>query len=165
MREGVLFSETQRFRTWWVLILLIGCNTFFLIEIVENFATKKESKEEIVYLCVEILSVVVFNFLFFIVRLETQITKEGIYVRFFPFHLKFKFYDWKNISKFYIRQYQPIIEYGGWGIRIGLFGKGRAFNVRGNKGLQLEFKDNNKLLIGSNNSEELERVLITLEKK
>ena len=165
MREGVLFSETQRFRTWWVLILLIGCNTFFLIEIVENFATKKESKEEIFYRCLEILSVVVFNFLFFIVRLETQITKEGIYVRFFPFHLKFKFYDWKNISKSYIRQYQPIIEYGGWGIRIGLFGKGRAFNVRGNKGLQLEFKDNNKLLIGSNNSEELERVLITLEKK
>ena len=80
-------------------------------------------------------------------------------------NLKFKFYDWKNISKSYIRQYQPIIEYGGWGIRIGLFGKGRAFNVRGNKGLQLEFKDNNKLLIGSNNSEELERVLITLEKK
>ena len=165
MREGVLFSETQRFRTWWVLILLIGCNTFFLIAIVENFATKKESKEEIFYRCLEILSVVVFNFLFFIVRLETQITKEGIYVRFFPFHLKFKFYDWKNISKSYIRQYQPIIEYGGWGIRIGLFGKGRAFNVRGNKGLQLEFKDNNKLLIGSNNSEELERVLITLEKK
>ena len=165
MREGVLFSETQRFRTWWVLILLIGCSTFFLMEIVDNFATKKESKEEIFYICVEILSLVIFNFLFFIFRLETQITKEGIYVRFFPFHLKFKFYDWKNISKSYIRQYQPIIEYGGWGIRIGLFGKGRAFNVRGNKGLQLEFKDNNKLLIGSNNSEELERVLMTLKKE
>ena len=75
MREGVLFSETQRFRTWWVLILLIGCSTFFLMEIVDNFATKKESKEEIFYICVEILSLVIFNFLFFIFRLETQITK------------------------------------------------------------------------------------------
>ncbi|MDQ1088364.1 hypothetical protein [Siphonobacter sp. SORGH_AS_1065] len=50
-------------------------------------------------------------------------------------------------------------EYGGWGLRLGLFGKGIAFNVSGNKGLQLEFIDHKKLLIGTNKPEELTKVL------
>ncbi|MEO0075774.1 MAG: hypothetical protein ABIK31_06695 [candidate division WOR-3 bacterium] len=50
-------------------------------------------------------------------------------------------------------------EYGGWGLRLGLFGKGTAFSVSGNKGLQLEFTDNKKLLIGTNKLDELTETL------
>jgi hypothetical protein len=101
-----------------------------------------------------LLTVLFINF-----RLDTIIKKDGIYVRFFPFHLKFKYYPWNKISKFYVRQYSPISEYGGWGLRFGLFGKGTAFNVSGNKGLQIEFTNNNRLLIGTNKPEELSETL------
>ncbi len=44
-------------------------------------------------------------------------------------------------------------EYGGWGIRYGM--KGMAYNVSGNRGVQLEFETGKRLLIGSQRPEEL----------
>jgi hypothetical protein len=96
---------------------------------------------------------------FVIFRLETIIKKDGIYVRFFPNHLTFKRYTWDKLTKSFVRQYSPIAEYGGWGVRFGVFGKGMAYNISGDKGLQLEFTDNRKLLIGTNKPEELNEVL------
>jgi hypothetical protein len=52
-----------------------------------------------------------------------------------------------------------LTEYGGWGLRLGILGKGTAFNVSGDKGLQLEFIDNKKLLIGTKKPEELTETL------
>jgi hypothetical protein len=48
---------------------------------------------------------------------------------------------------------------------MGLMGKGKAFNVSGNKGLQLEFNDGRKLLIGTSKPEELEAFLLQLNKR
>ncbi|MCW3113115.1 MAG: hypothetical protein JWR18_1511 [Segetibacter sp.] len=96
--------------------------------------------------------------LLFNMKLETQIRKDGIYVKFFPFHLSFKEYKWNDVKKSYVRQYNPMSEYGGWGLRWGLAGK--AFNVSGDKGLQLEFLDNKKVLIGTNKAEELKATLL-----
>lgn len=81
--------------------------------------------------------------------METKIKTEGIYVRFSPFLLKHKFYPWEVIQQAYIRQYHPLREYGGWGIRRGVFGHGWAYNVSGNVGIQLIMKDGTKLLIGT----------------
>lgn len=92
-------------------------------------------------------------------RLETLVKDSGIYVRFFPVHVSFKRYSWDRISKSFVRKYKPISEFGGWGLRSGLFGKGKAFNVSGNKGLQLEFLDGTRLLIGTNKPEELTETL------
>ena len=97
--------------------------------------------------------------LFLTCRLETIIKKDGIYVRFFPFHLKFRRYYWDSITRAYVRQYSPLMEYGGWGLRFGIFGRGTAFNVSGNKGLQLEFPDHKRLLIGTNKPHELTEAL------
>ena len=63
------------------------------------------------------------------------------------------------MSKCYVREYSPIAEYGGWGLRGGFFGKGSALNVSGNKGLQLELKNNKKILIGTNKPKELSETL------
>jgi hypothetical protein len=66
------------------------------------------------------------------------------------------------LTKSYVRQYSPIAEYGGWGLRLGLFGKGQAYNVSGDKGLQLEFTTGQRLLIGTNKPEELNTVLLSI---
>ncbi|MBE9601319.1 hypothetical protein [Pedobacter sp. MC2016-24] len=63
------------------------------------------------------------------------------------------------MTKSFVRKYSPLTEYGGWGIRFGLFGQGNAFNVSGNEGLQLEFNDHTKLLIGTKKPAELTETL------
>ncbi len=82
--------------------------------------------------------------LFIVARLETAMDKEGISVRFFPFHRHFRQYKWEEISHVFIRKYNPLGEYGGWGIRFGIGGK-KAFNVSGNKGIQLTFINGSRL--------------------
>ena len=57
-----------------------------------------------------------------------------------------------------MRQYRPILDYGGWGIRWGP-GKGWAYNVSGNRGVQLELLDGKQLLIGSQNPEKLAQMI------
>lgn len=104
---------------------------------------------------------ILLTYMFFSFRLQTLIKTDGIYVRFFPLHLRFKHYSWNSISKAYIRQYAPIKEYGGWGLRSG--NMGTAFNVSGNQGLQLEFTSNKKILIGTGNPDELKKVLQQME--
>ena len=104
----------------------------------------------------------VLSFLFFIMKLETRITDTGISVRFYPLQLKFRHYNWEDIELAYIRNYSPLAEYGGWGIRYSLSGQGKALNVSGRTGLQLVFKDGRKLLIGTSKPEDLTQVLFIL---
>jgi hypothetical protein len=52
------------------------------------------------------------------------------------------------------RTYRPLREYGGWGVRRGWKG-GWAFNVRGNRGVQLVLEDGSSILVGSQRADEL----------
>lgn len=105
-------------------------------------------------------SIIVFVFiLFYLLRLDTEVHSDGLYVRFFPFRRSFRRISWAEITTLYIRRYSPVWEYGGWGYRIGLFGKGKALSVSGSMGLQLVLHDGSKLLIGTAKAEELKEVL------
>ncbi|MBA4277534.1 hypothetical protein [Flavobacterium sp.] len=162
MANEVLFTESQKFKQWWLWLILLGINGLFLFGLFkqviggQQFGDKPMSN---VGLIVTTVLTIVLTILFVNFRLDTTITKDGIYVRFFPFHLKFKHYSWDSLTKSYVRQYSPLTEYGGWGLRLGLFGKGTAYNVSGDKGLQLEFTDKKKLLIGTNKPDELTETL------
>lgn len=162
MDNEILFTERQRFRQWWLWFILLGINGLFLFGVIkqvvggEPYGDKPMSNTGLI---ITTALTVFLTFLFVSFRLETIIRKDGIYVRFFPFHLKFRHYAWETLTKCYVRQYAPIAEYGGWGLRYGFMGKGKALNVSGNKGLQLEFTDNKKLLIGTNKPDELTEIL------
>ena len=55
------------------------------------------------------------------------------------------------------RTYRPLGEYGGWGIRYGL--GGMAYNVRGDRGVQLVLRDGRRVLIGSQRADELAKAI------
>jgi hypothetical protein len=63
----------------------------------------------------------------------------------------------KNVVRAYERKYQPIPEYGGWGIRWGR--DGRAFNMKGDEGVQLVLQSGQRLLIGSQRADQLAAVV------
>jgi 4-amino-4-deoxy-L-arabinose transferase-like glycosyltransferase len=167
MNDEIVFSETQRFKQWWLWTILIAINVQFLYIILRQVIGGQPVGDNpmsntglIIVESITMLSTISFYFF----RLETQISKEGIRVRFFPFHLSFKTFTWDEILKSYVRVYHPIREYGGWGVRLGLFGKGKAYNVSGIIGLQLQFNDDRKLLIGTNKAEELTEALKKLRR-
>lgn len=162
MNKEILFRETQKFRQWWLWLILMGINGLFLFGVFmqviggQKFGDKTMSDSQLI---TATFFTIILTLLFTSIRLETIIKNDGIYVRFFPLHLKFKHYSWERLTKSYIRQYSAISEYGGWGLRIGIFGKGNAYNVSGDDGLQLEFIDNKKLLIGTNKPDDLTQLL------
>jgi len=143
-----MFEETQRFRQWWLWGLLLVVSAFAVHDAFFGDLTGG-------YWAVGIVSAVLA--LFLIIHLDTRVSSEGIFVKLFPIHLSFKHYSWDTVSKAEVRKYNPILEFGGWGYRWGFGGK--AFNISGNMGLQLEFTNGKKLLIGTQRPDELRSLL------
>jgi hypothetical protein len=89
--------------------------------------------------------------------LRTEVRADGLYVRFAPFHRRERRLGWEEIASAEARTYRPLLEYGGWGLRG--WKANRAFNVSGNRGVQLVLKNGDRLLLGSQRAEELERAI------
>ncbi|MFN5317927.1 MAG: hypothetical protein ACK5CY_03705 [Bacteroidia bacterium] len=100
-----------------------------------------------------LVELIVFTLVFFC-KLETRIDSAGIRYRLFPFQIKYRLIEWNIISKAYVRRYNPLSEYWGWGIKGTR--NNRAINIAGDVGLQLELKDHRKLLIGTLQKEKME---------
>lgn len=154
MENKFEFSEKQRFTQWWLWLLLSAVMIYSIYNFVEDRQYFSTPELAISFLIPNLVII-----LFFVIRLETKIDEQGISVRFFPFQITFRYYSWRNIKKAYVRKYSPLGEYGGWGLRQGLFGKGKAYNVKGNQGLQIILNDEKKVLIGTQKQNELKQYL------
>lgn len=164
MESEILFLEKQKIRQWWLWAILLIINVIMLWGVFQQIINGEQLGDKPMSnwgLLLTTTPLLLITLLIFTIRLDTLIKKDGVYVRFFPFHWSFKKFSWDKIASAYVRQYSSLLEYGGWGMRIGLFGKGKAWNISGDKGLQLEFTDKKKLLIGTAQPEEL---AATLEK-
>lgn len=82
-------------------------------------------------------------------RLNTEITEDAISFRFRPFYRSGKVIHRDEIASFKVGTYNPILEYGGWGIRQGWQKKKVAYNVSGKEGLTLTLKNGKSILIGT----------------
>jgi len=163
-----MYRETQRFKqAWiWVILSLVGLLILgiFGYDIYEQIILKKKlSNNPVSDTELVVIFLVVFLFFLFLIalfafaRLSTVIDKSGIQFRFFPFHMRYKQFPWDQVSKYELIGYQPIKDYGGWGIRFGKMGK--AYTVSGNKGLQVHLKSGKRFLLGTQNVEELKTFL------
>jgi hypothetical protein len=160
MDNEILFSECQQFKQWWIWLILIALGLFTLYEIYQQISSGDtfgyNPTNDPGFLIGAAITFVI-ALLLLVMRLDTQIKRNGVYVRFFPIQLYFRHYSWDKILKCYVRKYKPLAEFGGWGLRFGVSGK--AYNISGNKGLQLELTNNKKLLIGTQKPEELSEAL------
>lgn len=100
--------------------------------------------------------------LFVLLKLETRITADGIYYRLFPFTLRFRRIPFNEIRSYFIRKYNPITEYGGWGIRFSMKREGIAYTVSGMMGLQIYLNSGKNILIGTRQPDALISVLNNL---
>ena len=153
MEEKILFTEEQRFRQWWLWLLIIGLNGFISYKIFIQKDFGNSSKTTGIMIMLLVVSILVF---FFTIKLKTIIYSDSIEIKFFPFGIH-KVYKFQDIQKMEVIKYNPLLDYGGWGIRLG------AYNVAGNMGLKIQYKDKNKyeskIVIGTQKPEELSKII------
>ena len=174
--QKTYFKEEQRFTQAWLwLVIVVALSGALLpvaaglyVELIQGkpYGENPSSTQTLLimfFLMASISTGIII--LFWKMRLITEVRQDGIYLRFPPFLLKERKFHGDAITEYYIRQYKPIREYGGWGIRYGLGGYGRAYNVKGNTGMQLVFKNNKRMLIGTQRSEAFLRAVNRMMKK
>lgn len=159
MDKNVLFHEKQHFRQWWLWLILIVFPAYSIYSGWQQYLNSGSLAKILLVNGSELLILGIIIAFLLLIRLETIIREDRISVRLFPIHLKFKHFRWSELRKANVRRYSPLGEYGGWGLRWGIFGSGAAYNISGNKGLQLVFKSGKKLLIGTKKPKELDIII------
>src|SRR4051812_42413190 len=125
MRSAILFEEIQgsgkkQVRDFFRVLVLI-----FLLSLCLNFYLQKGNITAMTILLFTGFAIAALASIISYTRLITQIRTDGIYVRFPPFQPSFDRCEWKDIQDIYIREYNALVEYGGWGIRYSItMGKG-----------------------------------------
>ncbi|ACM58328.1 hypothetical protein HALDL1_03650 [Halobacterium sp. DL1] len=138
MESDPLFREVQRFRQPWIWALLGGIALLMLV------------LGPILWGGLAI--VVGIAGLIYSLRLQTEVRTDGIYFRMWPLHWSFRQIPWSETEHYEAKQYSPIREFGGWGIR---WAPGKiAYNVSGNQGVWIEQTNGRSILLGSQHAEE-----------
>ncbi|MGD8999507.1 MAG: DUF6141 family protein [Granulosicoccaceae bacterium] len=161
-----VFHEEQRFTQRWLWILLmlsmLVVLAVFGYGLIEQLVYGRPWGDRPVSDTTLILvsaAVILFTagmiYLFYTLRLVTEVRAEGLYIRFYPLHGKLIPYT--TIKSCEARTYKPLSEYGGWGIKYGR--SGWAYNIIGDRGVQLELHNGKRILIGSQRADELAMVI------
>ncbi len=156
--SATTFHEDQQFRQSWVWLILLPITVLIwyiaIMQIIFHTPIGNNPASESEALILWLLFGILFPIFFYRLKLTTEVRHSGLYIRYSPLHLKFKKIPIDKETKHYMRTYKPITEYGGWGIKWGP--KGKVYNVSGNLGVQLEFKNGKKLLLGTQKPQQLE---------
>ena len=164
--KKVYFQEVQR-QSWLIWLVMLIINLIFIFGSIkqigfnEQFGDKPMSDISLL-----IVTVIIFLFSFSLTvscKLVTIINDKGVFFRYYPFHWRFKYIDWKTIDKLSVVRYNPLLEYGGWGFRKkrrGAF----AYTIKGRMGLLIDQKNSKSILIGTQRSESLKDILTKLDK-
>ena len=151
-----IFREVQQFRQLWLWIFILGLSAFLWFITIGALIDKSfDNKLPIALLWMIFLMShsIGLPLLLYLAKLITEVRPDGIYYRFYPLHLKPRKIAFYELKTYYARTYRPFREYGGWGIRYA-FSRGWAYNVSGNKGVQLELINGKKILLGTQRPEE-----------
>jgi len=159
--ETLAYHEVQQFRQIWI-VLIVGFLAVlawysFAVQIIlgEPFGTNP-APDTVVLIILAIFGIA-FPVWFWLLKLEIQVTGTALRFRMYLLHPSWKEVPFADIASVIAVIYRPLREYGGWGIRFGR--KGMAYNISGNRGVQVTLKNGKSFLLGSLRAEELELVL------
>lgn len=159
--EKIIYQETQKFGhngVWFAILglflvtfyaftqlILMGINQILLIAMIPSMTL-------LFYLLM----------LFRRFQLDTIVTNKGLEFRFFPTQKEFQEIEWQFVKGVEIKEYSPLKHFGGWGAR---FGATKAFTLGGNRGIEITFTNDRKLLLGSKRADELYRTIRQVMRK
>jgi len=150
-----VFKEVQKFNSplIWVIVGIAAIGGIFAL-------TAPAAQNEQLPIIAKLLissAIIILVLTFMFGYLKTTIDDTGIKIE---MRILFKFGKtilWDDIQTIKVDKYRPILEFGGWGYRIGW--KGVAYNCRGNDGLIIILKNGRKVVVGTQKPDELKKYL------
>lgn len=168
MENVVLFREDQKFRQpiLWIILLCVSsfCSGTIVWmmsrQLIQDLPFGEDAMSNTqMALLGSIILAMNFGLLAFIasLKLQTEVTNHGLFVRFLPVHRKVRQIDLDKVTAVTAVQYRPALEYGGWGIRWAKNGK--AYNVSGDLGVRIDYESGYHLLIGTRHPDALKQAI------
>ena len=159
------FEEVQRFNKWWH--YLIAFFPFVLIALIFYFEWNgiiqqkpNQNPETLRWIMIVTLgSTLLFSIWFVVLKLSTTINSNGIEAKFHFIPFCKRNITWEEVQSIHLIKYSPIIDYGGWGVRYSISGKGWCYNVAGEYGIKITYKNSKQFLIGTQQKEEAETIV------
>lgn len=154
-RQEPIFHEVQRPRQLWVWAIVLAAAGAAWLTFIQQFFGDEQTRgtaADIFTVILWLLFGLAFPIFVAMIKLETTVTPDQVTARFYP--LLTRSFPARSIAFVGARDYKPLREYGGWGIRHSPR-SGRAYNMSGSRGAQMALKDDTLVLIGSQRADEL----------
>ena len=149
----IRYHESQRFHGAILGLLVAAFVVVAVVTIVEVVAGRPA---EVWLIVVGPLVVLVVAVLLSLSHLDVDVTDEGVTIA-FRYVWPARRIGFSEIVGLEVRRYNPLLEYGGWGVRLGP--KGWGYMTSGNEGVQLRLRKGLPVLIGSARPRELEAAI------
>jgi hypothetical protein len=157
----IYFREVQRFRQpwyWAIQIPALAALAYILFRQLVLGKPVRNHPASNTSLAIIALTLALFVVWFIKLELITEVRDHELAIRFRGLFVR-RVIPLAEIMHYEARTYRPIREYGGWGVRWGA--AGMAYNVSGNRGVDLRLTNGKSLMIGSQRPEEFALALQT----
>jgi hypothetical protein len=150
------FREEQKIaKNWWATLLIVALAALIWYSFIQQIILghpfgNNPGPNWMIWLFLPLFGIA-FPVVWYMTTLIVEVHSDHVLIRYYPF-LTRKI-PLEDIKHYQARTYKPIREYGGWGVRG--WGRRRAYNVSGNKGVELELQDGRHIMIGSQKPAEL----------
>ena len=150
-----VYIESQKFRQWWLFLIIFGIMLLALWGTIQQLVFGKtfgDNPAPDAFLVGFLIVTVILCYLLIATSLKTIIDSENVFIKFGFLKRQIRMNKIKSVS---------IIDYGfvgGWGYRMSKE-YGTIYSVSGSKGLYLVLQNGGKLVVGTQNIDELQRFI------
>lgn len=153
-----LFQETQKFRQWWIWLIVFLPMAIVLGILLYQMITGQPVGDEpapdwLLFVLLFAIPIPV-AVGFFIARLTTRVDEHGFYYGWNIFSSKLNKFSWSDIQSLTLTRYGFV----GYGVHYARK-YGTVHNVSGNVGLYVETKRGSRFIVGTTKPDELDRAL------
>jgi hypothetical protein len=148
----VIFQETQRFRQFWIWVLILGITGVSLGSL---FFFERAIPLNIGNLAIPVGMLILLISLFLGLTLSTRITENSLSYRYYPF-TRWRTFRFEEIETLEVVEYNGLWEYGGWGIKWN--GDTWSYTTGGKWGIIVKTNDK-KFLLGTQQPEQVRQVI------
>ena len=152
----VRFREEQRFKQWWIWLLILPLAAFawwgFVHQIILGRPIGSNPGPDWSVWLTLLLVGLGLPALFISIRLIVTVERDQITIRYRPFTTRRIGFD--EIEGYKARTYKPVKEYAGWGIK-GWSVERMSYSVSGREGVELTLTGGTRVMIGSRKAQQL----------
>ncbi len=184
MAKRLLYKEEQKNKALWIKLMMIAVSLVVLVpfyvglykQLVLGISFGKQEMSNgglVLFVLMMTVIILVADWIVFGSKLVIEIDTQSVKFRYPPLIPKYRVIHRSTIKSYEVRQYKPVWEYGGWGIKAGrtrggifnkkhrkrLSSRNMAYTISGNKGLQLYLKNGREVLLGTERPEAIAKAM------